>query len=182
MFRMAWRDDLKVKGKPTKEDLNDVRETVRSKMYWPKLLLKNWYGLAVLGILTWATILGLIGKAKLNWEGIGLVWAVIVALFSWSFYRARTETVREFEQLNARLPDWITVADKGVTLSGPDGATGFLPWNHFSGWREGRRVLLLDRTQECGFVILPIGELSESERQGLRELLGRIWPSKNQGR
>lgn len=31
-------------GKLTEADLNDVRRMLRSKMYWPKLLAKNWYG------------------------------------------------------------------------------------------------------------------------------------------
>jgi hypothetical protein len=58
-----------------------------------------------------------------------------------------------------------------VKLSGPDGASGFLPWRNFKGWREGKLVMLLDQAQKNHFVILPIAHLSEIQREPVRQFL-----------
>ena len=78
---------------------------------------------------------------------------------------------REFTHFNATQPDWITVSNEGLKFDGPSGATGFQPWTNFKRWREHGRVLVLEQSLGRRFVILPIGELSDVERQPLRELL-----------
>src|SRR5437868_8530463 len=161
---------MQLKGKIAQADLNEVRKIVRSKMYWPKFVLANWYGIALLALVVWATIAGLLGAMKPNWRAVGIIWLVIGAIFTWSFYRARTGSTREFSQLNAGLPDWITMANDGITFDGPDGAKSFQPWGSFKSWRAGQRVFLIDRSQE-GFVILPVADLSDVQRQTLRQLL-----------
>jgi hypothetical protein len=128
--------------------------------------MANWYGLALLCIVLWASIAGLLGGLHPNWSAIGLIWLIILGLFGWSFYSVKRQRAKEFQQLNLTLPDWVNVAEDGVRLNGPNGATGSWPWNNFKGWREGSRVVLLD-LQSGAFVILPVTDLSDVERQSL---------------
>lgn len=161
---------MQFKGKLTEEDLNDLRRVVRSKMYWPKLLVANWYGLMLLCVALWATVAGLLGARHPNWSVLSILWVVLLGLFTWSFYSAKRTMAKEFLQLNATLPDWISLVNDGTKLNGPNGATGFWPWNNFKGWREGQRVMLLDM-QSGAFVILPVAELADPERQSIRQFL-----------
>jgi hypothetical protein len=161
---------MQFSGKLTEQDLKDVQRVARSKMYWPKLFLANWYGVTLLGILLWATFAGLFGAIHPNWSAIGGMWVVFLSLFAWAFYSTKRKTSKELLQLNATQPDWINLAEDGAKLSGPNGAAGFWPWNNFKAWREGKRVMLLDMPSGA-FVILSIGDLSDGERESIRQFL-----------
>lgn len=160
---------MQFNGKLDEADLDDVRRIVRSKMYWPKLLAANWYALTILCIILWATIEGLLGMLHPNWRLVGWMWVVLLGLFAWGFYRTKKARAKQFSQLETTLPDWIDLGDDGVKINGPNGAVAFNPWSNFKGLREGKRVMLLDR-QKGGFVMLPVTQLSEMERQSIREL------------
>jgi Na+/melibiose symporter-like transporter len=158
-------------GKLSDEDLKDVGTLTRPKLYWPRLLLANWYGAALVAVLVWATGSALLGNTEFNWRAMGAIWTVIVAIVAWSAYSVRRERAQEFAPLNATLPDRIVFTDEGVTWDGPDGARGFLPWRHFNGWREGRRVVLVDRARTKSAVMLSVAHLSDLERQPIRHFL-----------
>lgn len=168
-------EDLKInmqfQGKITEADLNDVRKMTVSKMYWPRLLLANWYGLALILAILWATISGLLGKTNPNWRAVFLIWVVVGAIVIWSIHRTKQAQSRELAELNATLPDQIEVTDGGVKWDGPNGRTGFVPWGTFKGWREGKRVMLIDERQGNRFVMLPVSQLSEAERGPIRNTL-----------
>jgi hypothetical protein len=140
-------------------------------MYWLKLLAANWYGTAVILIVIGATISGLSGLTRPNWQAIALIWAVVVGIALWAVYRTKGAQAQELTQLNATLPDFVSLTTEGVKLDGPDGATGFMPWRSFKGWREGRQVMLVDQCQGNRCVMLPVPQLSEIERQSIREFL-----------
>lgn len=166
-------------GKLTQLDVREVQKIARSKWYWPKFLLSNWYGIALLAAITWGTIAGLLGQIKPNWPAFGIIWAVIAVIFGWSFYRTKRGQTKGLTELNATLPDRISLTNEGVKSDGPNGATSFLPWTSFEGWREGQRVLLIDQTGTKRFVILPITGLPDLDRQQLRGFLRSQIPSAN---
>lgn len=158
-------------GRLTEEDLTDVGKMTRSKTYWPKLLLTNLYGAALLLILMWATIAGFLRPDRPNWRAIAAIWVLVVGLVLWVGYRTRRARARELKQLNATLADQIGLTNDGVKFDGPNGATAFQPWRNFKGWREGRRVVLVDLREGSRFVMLPVAQLSEIERQSVRQFL-----------
>jgi hypothetical protein len=159
-----------IKGKLTEADLNDARRLVRPKTYWLKLVAASWYGILLLGVILWATVAGLVGASHPNWTGLAGIWVVIAGIVAWSFHSTKRTSAKELAALDAARPDWIGLEHPGVTLNGPKGATAFQPWNSFTGWREGKRVLLLD--MEAGrFIIVSVAELPEGEKQSIRQLL-----------
>jgi hypothetical protein len=166
-------------GKLSALDLRDAQKMTRPKTYWPKILLANWYGILLLLAIGWATISGFLGYTKPNWRAVAIIWVVIAAIIVWSVYRVKRGESRGLAQLNSRLPDQVTLTNDGVKMDGPNGATGFLPWRNFKGWREGRQVILLDQSQGNQVVILPIAQLSEIQHQQVRQFLQSQVPSVN---
>jgi hypothetical protein len=163
--------ELKYSGKLSAEDIEDVGRLVRSRWYWPRLLLANWYGVLLLLVLIGVTVLGLITGARLNWRGIGIVWAIVALILLYSHLRIKRQRAKEVAQLDASLPDWITLRPDGLHFDGPRGARSFQPWSSFNGWREGERTVVIDYTAHKGFAMLAVYRLSEGERQVLRGAL-----------
>ena len=168
---------MQFQGKITEADLNDVRKMTVSKMYWPRLLLANWYGLALILALIGATISGFFNATNPNWRFITISWAVVGGIGLWVVYSTKRTMAREFSQLNATLPDHLNLTTDGVKIDGPNGASAFLPWQTFKGWREGRRVVLIDLSQGNSVVILPVAQLSEIERLSIRRYLQSYVPA-----
>lgn len=166
-----YQKKMQFKGKLTESEMDDVRKVLQTKMYWPKILLANWYGLALILALIWATISGLFGGANPNWRFVAISWAVLGGIALWMAYSTKRTMAREFTQLNATLPDHVNLTTDGVKMDGPNGASAFLPWRTFKGWREGRRVVLIDQSQGNSVVILPVAQLSEIERLSIRQFL-----------
>jgi len=167
-------------GKLTEPDLKDVAKMTRSKMYWVKLVVGNFYGAALLLIAVWVTISGLLGQTKPNWPGVAVIWALGAGLILLSVYRTRRAWARQVTQLNAALPERISFTNDGVKWDGPNGATGFVPWRNFKGWREGRRVILVDQRDGNRAVMLPVAQLSEIDRLPIRQFLQSQIPPENQ--
>jgi hypothetical protein len=109
---------MKVSGKLTESDLKEVRKMVRSKWYWAKFILANWYGLALMFAVLWATVAGLAGTAKPNWRAMGIIWAVVAAIVAWSVYRTKTAMARDLARLNSTPPDSITLVSDGLQFEG----------------------------------------------------------------
>ena len=146
---------MQIRGKLTPSELNEVHQLVRPKMYWPKLLFKNLYGILLLTAILWATVAAIFKNTHANWSAFAIVWSVIVAIFAWSFYSAKNSARKEFSQLSAALPDNVLLEEGGVRTDGPNGAMSFRPWQNFKAWRTGKRVMLLDLQSEA-FIILPL--------------------------
>jgi hypothetical protein len=97
-------------------------------------------------------------------------------LFGWAYFRTKKATAKEFSNLSSTLPDWIMLADDGLHFYGPNGAKSFRPWTGFSGWREGKRVILADSAGGA-VLILPLSDKSEPEKEFVRQLLRIHFPS-----
>jgi YcxB-like protein len=164
---------MQFNGRINEMDLKEVQKLTRRKSVWlrPLIGLRTLYGVGLLVAIGWATVEGLLGRTKPNWQAVSIIWLVIAALFVWSVYSAKQGRAKMLTQLNSVLADQVILANDGVKMDGPNGATRFLPWTNFKGWREGSRTILLDQTQANQFVILPVARLSELECQRLRGLL-----------
>ena len=169
--------EIKLSGKLTAEDLEDIGHLVRSKWYWPRLLLRNLYGLFLFGGLLWITVAGLVNHEHLNWRGVGAIWAIVLSLLLFLYFREKKARGRQLTEMEVALPDWITLTAVGLSFDGPNGASSFQPWASYKRWREGKRTLIVDYALHKGFAMLPVSGLSESERQVLRGLLDSHLPS-----
>jgi hypothetical protein len=72
--------NMQFSGKLTQADLNDVGKMTRSRAYWLKLLLANWYGIGLIIAISWAMIAGLMGQTKPNRGGMAIIWVVTIGI------------------------------------------------------------------------------------------------------
>jgi len=156
--------------KLTEADLSDVRKLTRAGSYWLNLSL---YGVGLIFVMlrAWRLSLGFLARTPPNLQLVAIIWVVIVGGIPWTIYMVRRGWARELTQLNATRPDQMSLTNDGVKCDGPDGATALVPWRNFKAWREGRRVILVERREGNRFVILPVAQLSEIERLPIRQFL-----------
>ena len=53
-------------------------------------------------------------------------------------------------------------------MQSDNGVSASVPWRTFKGWREHGTVMLLDWSEGKSMNIIPVGDLSPSEREMLR--------------
>ena len=170
---------MRFSGKIDELDLKELQRMLRPKWYWPKFALQNWYGLAIVCVILWATVAAVLEGKNTNWSGLGLLWLIVGAFVAWVVYRTKTSMSSEFARLNVNLPDWVDLTSGGIKLDGPDGEYAFQPWMSFVTWREGRRLILLNQTRDRGVLVLPIANLSDVQKEQIRQLLqANISPSR----
>jgi hypothetical protein len=161
--------------KLTKEDFKDVQKMTGSKTDLQQILILY----VAYPILFIMTIIKSFRQANINWtmisfECLGLATGLLISIYV--INRARAQRL---SQLNATRPDKISLIDDGVKYDGPNGAISLFPWTNFKGWREGRRIMLIERTQGNKFVILPVASLSEFERIPIRQFFQSHIPPVN---
>lgn len=99
---------------------------------------------------------------------------IIIGVF---YYRYRRGTRQAVANLDATLPDTLSLSTEGVRLNGPNGAQGFQPWASYTGFREGQHVVLLDRKEKGLYNVIAISALDPGQRQQLVGLLQSHLPN-----
>ena len=163
---------MEIGGKLTAEDLEDLARLARSRRHWLCFLAAHWYGIGLVTALAAATFAASFdSRERTNWLAITLVWGVVAAISAWSWFSAKRAQARDWVGLNESLPDTIDVGPTGVVLRGPGDESCAMPWSSFVGWREGSRVVALERRTGPSSVVLPVCSLLEADRERLRSIL-----------
>jgi hypothetical protein len=158
--------------KLTEADMSEVRKMTRSKfMYCLEFFATYLCGAGVLVYVAGLTISGLLGHTKPNWPAIALGWVAAPGISLLAVYVERGTHSCRLRQLNAVRANLISLTNDGMKFDRADGATALMPWRDYKGWREGRRVMLIVRRRRDRVVILPVAQLSEIERQPIRQFL-----------
>jgi hypothetical protein len=158
-------------GKLTEDEYKQLRKLTRPIVYWlrllPGILLAFWSSVFVLVVTFWC----LAEPLHPAWRMVAITWLVFVSLIAVRVFVTRRIRAARFARFNAKLSDQLALTDDGVKLSGPNDANGLLSWHTFKRWREGRRVVLLYLAPSNGFIVLPVTQLADAERESLREYL-----------
>ena len=99
-----------------------------------------------------------------------VVFLVLIGVFAYLRYRRGSREA--VANLDATLPDRLTLTAEGVRLEGPNGAEGFQPWASYMGYREGEHVVVLQRRELGLYNVVPVSALGAPEREQLKGLLG----------
>ena len=166
---------IEVSGRLTEDDLDDAARLVRSRWYWPKLLLQNAHSFLLVGAFAWATVLGLLGRTSPNWWAMGVIWLVILATAVWSAISVRRERKADLARLNEMLPETMTLDYEGLMWR-RSGEQVRIPWGEVSGWHERGRVIALDGTGDQ-VLVFSVAGLAESQREDVRRFLRSIVPT-----
>lgn len=162
---------MRVRGKLLPEEIREIGTFLRSKWYWPKLLLRSWYGLLLFAALVWGTATKIIAGNREHWLALSVVWLCVAAIFIWAFFNTRRERRRDIQVLNQRLPDWLILDEQGLQTQNRDGRTSSRPWKTLTNWWEGKAVIFLALTEASSYVFLPLSDLNEIEADNLRAIL-----------
>jgi hypothetical protein len=158
-------------GKLTEQEVNDAGSLVRSKWYWPQVLLKNALGVFFVGAAVWATIASWMSGDHGHFRAELVVW-IIVALIIWrAVAKVRRSRQEDLVRLNAGLPDSIELDASGLQMKYANGAATARSWSAVQGWRWAGSVALLQVPEVQGIVILPMTQLPPEQREVLLGVL-----------
>jgi hypothetical protein len=146
----------------TEADLKEVQRMMRKAGYSFRVYI---YGPVLLVLFS----IGYIRRS--NWTMVAALVGVYCLASLYALYSRRQAFSKRLERMNAMRPDRVTLTSDGVQGEGPNGAASFLPWRSFKSWREGKRVIMLERTEGKQFHILPVGQLSDMDRVSIRQFL-----------
>jgi hypothetical protein len=161
---------MEFSGNVRREDLDDIARLIRPKRYWLRLVWETWHGAALMLAILWATVAGFLGQTHPNWTAGAVIWAVIAGIISWTAYSVRRERTQLLTELRSAMPERFTLASGGIRWTGLDGRDVVVPWSDVTAWRESGRVVVLERAGRPA-AILPVGDLTELERQRVRDLI-----------
>jgi len=157
---------MQISTEITPDELSQAMRLNRTKMYWPKVLLANWYGTLLLVVIIWAEIARLIDGKPVQPSSLGLL--LIPVFLIWLYWYQTQGNLRRAASQLSDTKGSASIDGKGISSASSSGATSFVPWSEYSGWKEGRDVFTL--TTEKSFRVLTKRNLSEAELEQLRSI------------
>ena len=161
-------DGMEIRGKLLPEEIKEAGGFLRSKWYWPKLLLRSWYGGLLFLALLWGTVAKALSGDHEHWAGLSVVWLVVISIVGWAFLSTRRSQLLASVALNESLPDLLTMTDEGISTWSGNGQKAFLPWTALTSWYNGTRVLFLSILGTRGLLI-PLSDLDAADQRVLRD-------------
>jgi len=164
----------------TPKSLSEADRMARRWYFWPAFVLQNLSGIGMVIFL-------LIGGVTLVIESLfnstldvprAALGACIVTIPGGAFWwYCRREARKTSESLAAVNPLLLSFTSDGISTKEKNGATSFVPWSSFRGFREGRTVILLDETTSRNRRMIPTDSLSSSDVQSIRNLVRSHLPN-----
>jgi hypothetical protein len=130
----------------TIEASNEAARMSRGWTYWPAFVLRNLYGIGLVTVLMvgggWTFVKSLFAPTPdLPHAAVGLL---LMAVPTGGFWLFRSRDIRKATEMLAKMNPLILTFDaSGLHTLEKSGATNFVPWASYDGFREGKRVMLL---------------------------------------
>lgn len=153
-------------SKVTEAEFAEFQRMTRSTERWFNLFL------ACIGgpLCIWQSVLILSRSPTLtHWAIFILGYAAMISLLVFAHRGQKRRAAEQLAELNAQRDRFI-FTNEGVQEQQSGGATKLVPWRGFKDWREGQQILLLN-TYSSGTIVLPIADVSEHERQLMRQFI-----------
>jgi hypothetical protein len=157
---------MQLRTEITPDELGQATLLNRTKMYWPKFFLANWYASLLLIAILWAEIARLIEDKPIQPASLGLL--LIPVFFLWLYWYRTQGSVRKAASQLSDTQGSASIDGKGISAAASTGATSFVPWSEYSGWKEGKDVFTL--TTGKSFRVFTKRGLSDAELEQLRSI------------
>jgi hypothetical protein len=158
---------MRVTTEVTPSELNQAIGLNRGSAFWFRFFLRNLYSIFLFVIIAWLDIARFTsGKPVLPASLALLLLPILLIWLRWS--RAQTALRKALSTTND-VQGSASIDANGISTSSASGATSFVPWRDFSGWKEAKDVFTL--TKAKSFQVLTKRGLSEAELGELRSLL-----------
>ena len=132
---------MQVRSTITPEEMQEAIRLARPKNFWLRFIVANWYTTALFTLVILATASASLHHRPVKWNGVGLFFLIIAALYGYSWYRWKARIARVASSRSRY--ESISVDSDGVRTTSGSGASAFIPWRSYSKWSEGRNVFLL---------------------------------------
>jgi hypothetical protein len=150
---------------------NEAAQMSRSWTYWPRFVFQNLQGIVVVvALLIGGCVLlaenFFTRKPDLPKSGIGLLLvAAPIVVFWW----LRRRDIRKATQMLAEInPLKLNFDSDGLHTFEKNGASNFVPWSSYDGFREGKRVILLRESGTRQYRVIPKNTVPESDVERIR--------------
>ena len=163
---------MQFQGKLNEVEVKEATRFIRPKGYGARMAL-SYTRLIIYAVIVVAILFSsFVRHAHIPPQVLAIRVGLLLLIGGASYYRYRKGSREAVANLDASLPDSLTLSAEGVRLDGPNGAQGFQPWASYAGFREGEHVVLLQRREKGLYNVLPISGLGTGERGTLRGMLG----------
>jgi hypothetical protein len=161
-------------GKLNEVEVKEATRFIRPKGYQSRMTLNYLRLVIYAGIVVFFLFESFVLHKHVPPEVIAVRLVFLVLIIGFVYCKGSRQAVAN---LDASLPDTLSLSSEGVRLNGPNGAQSFQPWVSYKGYREGKHVVVLDRKENSLYNVLPISGLQEGDRQNLRGLLQNYLPA-----
>ncbi len=152
-------------------DLDEAAKLTRRWYYWPRFIFANLYFFILLAL----TIPGFfynLFRAEQNLEMALICFLIAAALSSYYVWLYRRNSRKRQESLDKLNPVRYSIESTGVVVTEKSGTTSTTPWSEYSSVREAPHIFLLVGAGSKKIQIIAKGELSATDVDRLRSLLG----------
>lgn len=158
-------------GKLNETELREATRMIRPKGHGRRMALSYARLVIYVGIVVALLVASFVQHRHIPPQLIAVRVAVLALVAVVVVLRVRRSSRDALRRIDASLPDTVQLGPEGVRLDGPMGAHSFQPWSSYTGFREGQHIVVLQRTEQDLFTVLPVSALSPAERTSLRGLL-----------
>ena len=162
---------MRIRATITPSELQEAARMSRSKYFWLRFFVANWYATALCLLLIGVAINALVSGGHPQWGAMGLLF-VICSFFIWfSWYRYNRSLPKSASGMSERAGTLLLGPD-GIKMELASGASTFIPWSSYTKWQEGKSVFVI--TGKEGATVIPIEDGSNHTIRNL--LLSKIGP------
>jgi hypothetical protein len=142
----------------TIEATNEAAQMSRGWTYWPRFVFQNFHGIVIVVALPIAGcfVLGenlITRRPDLPKSAMGLA---LVAAPIMAFWWFRRRDIRTATQMLAEInPLKLSFTSDGLHTFEKNGASNFMPWSGYDGFREERQVILLREATRREYRVIP---------------------------
>jgi len=155
---------MQIRPTITRDEIGEAIRLSRTKNFWFKFFLRNWYASLILIAVVGADAGKLLRGQAPNWTATIALLAVVVAAMGATWFLLQRRSSQILRKSVSSI-ETLSLDPDGVRISFNTGSSSFLPWSIYSKWAEGARIFLL--TGKDGVTIIPADESSRGTIRGL---------------
>lgn len=156
---------MQIRLQLTPAEIQEAIRLSRTKNFWFKFALGNWYLALICLFVVGADIDAAFHGRTPRWDATGVLFAIaaVVMCASWFLWKGRMSAA--IRNANSRV-QMLSLDPDGVRSNLNSGSSTFVPWSNYTKWVEGATVSVL--ISRDGIVIIPV---DGSNRDTVRSLL-----------
>jgi hypothetical protein len=156
---------MQVRAKVSPQEIREAARMSRPTSFWFKFFLANWYSLGLALVVIAANVTALANHRHVQVRPVATLLAICAFFIGYRWYRWNDRISRAALAASGRSGT-LALETSGIQKTLATGASTFVPWASYTGWREGKSVFVL--SGKDGSTVIPI---DDGTRESIRGLL-----------